>query len=228
MKKLLFILSLLIPVFAIGQFSPAASDILKAEVHGDTVILRDDTAFRNCGAVYTMQVVKTASYTLKWVQKDYGSTAYCYCNFNLAVTIDSLKPGNYTVNTYHTIPGSGSLNYIGVIHFTIGAPSSFPSPSIVSQSQSSCLVVGVPPDPEIPGSSLKIFPNPTSDFIQISTDLTGEKSISITDMTSNRVVQVTTDKQEILIDLRPLSAQMYFITLKHKERTMQAKILKTR
>jgi hypothetical protein len=97
---------------------------------------------------------------------------------------------------------------------------------MVSQSQSSCLVVGVPPDQKIPDYGMKIFPNPTRDFIQISTDLTVEKSISVTDMTSNRVMQVTTDKQEIIIDLRYLSAQMYFITLKHKERSVQAKIHK--
>jgi len=221
----LFLLTLL-PALTFGQFSQPTVDVLTAEVHGDTVILRDDSANRNCGAQYTMQITNINSYSFRWVQKDFGGIAYCYCFFNLSVTVDSLKPGDYSVDTYYTHPDNNMLIYIGTISFTILNPNSYLSPSIVDQEQSPCFIVGISTDNGPIGPALKVYPNPAKGYLNISTDLPGDKTIILSDLIGNILLQLTSDKNEITIDLMDLPAQMVLVTVKNNMKAMHAKVFK--
>jgi hypothetical protein len=227
MKTITFLVLFAIPIFSFGQSVQTTVDKLKAEVHGDTVILRDDSAYRNCGASYEMQLTIVNDTTFRWIQKDKGSIAYCDCNFNLSCTVDSLKPGDYTVNTYYTYPGSSSLKYVGKINFTISAPNNYVLPSIINQAQSPCFIVGIAPENEPSDCKIKVYPNPASRYIKIATDMPETKTIMITDITNHCVLQFNTDQKETLVDLINLPSQMYFITVKSKGQVVHSKVYKT-
>lgn len=96
MKTLIFILATVMPTILFGKCHPEWNGILKAEVQGHRVILRNDTTFRECISLCNMQIYHLSNDTLVWMQKDLMPGANCICSFNLSVTIDSLKSGNYT------------------------------------------------------------------------------------------------------------------------------------
>ena len=225
MKTIIILLIVCLPILGFGQFLPINGGILKAEVHGDSVIIKDDTAQRNCAALYMMEISSISSNTLKWLQKDIGTTAYCFCTFNLSVTIDSLKPGDYTVNTYYSYPNSSTQTYVGSVSFTISAPNSYLTPAIHSQYQSPCFTLGV--QSIIPNDkTLKIFPNPANNSITISTNLTGKKIISISDLENNCIIKIPTEINTNVIDVSSLKNQMYFITVESGEQREHAKFIK--
>ncbi|MEZ5197727.1 MAG: hypothetical protein R2764_15480 [Bacteroidales bacterium] len=64
MKTLVFIL-LALPFTVFGQLNPYG--VLKAEVYGNTVILKNDSAFRNCACVYSMEIIQLEGDTLTLV-----------------------------------------------------------------------------------------------------------------------------------------------------------------
>jgi hypothetical protein len=225
MKAIIFLLVLL-PVLAIGQCNSTTFGILKAEVHGDTVILQNDTAYRNCGAIYSMGISSLNNDTLIWMQTDIGSVAYCYCYFNLSVTIDSLKPGNYSVKVYYSDLVNNDTCYIGSVSFTITNPNSYLSPSIQNQEQSSCFLVGVSDEKKSGDIVIKVYPNPTKGFLNIFIDLYGDKLIRISDLENKSILEFISDKNENVIDLRSLPNNMYFVTVKTKEKSLHSKFCK--
>ena len=226
MKTYLIWILAILPFVAIGQKGQPDLDNLEAEVHGDTVILRDILAYRNCGALYTMQLTNFTGNTFRWIQKDFGSTAYCNCYFNLNVTIDSLPPGDYFAYTYYTHPGSNSLTYVGTISFSISTTNSYVSPSVFSQEQSECLSVGIDTNTSLTYSKIEVYPNPVKTSITVTTDMRGEKLISIYDLVGSCVLRMSTDMNEILIDLKDLPSKMYIMSLQNKENAVHYKIIK--
>ena len=68
MRKLVVIFCSL-PLFSIGQIHFYQPEEIKVQVNGDTVTLRQDTVFRNCGAEYNMKVLLLAD-TLFWLHED--------------------------------------------------------------------------------------------------------------------------------------------------------------
>ena len=226
MKKFICFGLCLVSLIGLGQSALPLEDKLTAEVHGDTVILRDDTANRNCGAVYEMYVTTLTGNTLKWLQKDVGAWAYCYCDFNLSVTVDSLRPGHYSVNVYYTQAGSTLPYYVGSVTFEIVDPNTYPTYQAKDGYQSSCLVTGngeIKPQEPI---SLDAYPNPTDGLLTISTNLPGVKTITISDMTGRQVLGIVTGKNETTLNLRHLAKQMYLVTVQIGEQTLRTRICK--
>ncbi len=145
MKAVVFFMTF-IPCIAFGQciwwYYPGT---LSAQVIGDTVILREDTARRNCGAIYQMEI-STVSDTIIWFQRDIGGAFSCDCLFNLSVTIDSMETGHHVVKIYYTeleVPDPPDTCYVGLISFDILEQNSFPSFSMIGQNQTDCFSIGV-------------------------------------------------------------------------------------
>jgi len=216
----IFLLLAFCPFFGFGQCDPSSLGTLRAEVYGDMVTLFNDTASRNCGAVYSMEITSIGDDTLKWLQRDLGSVAYCICNFNLSVTIDSLTSGSYTVKAYYQELMSGQVCFIGTLPFTVTQPGSYSTISITGQDQSPCFVVGEPeskPDNDV---VLKVFPNPVREILHIQTSIPGEKIIRISDLRSVSLKEFTSGQNEISMDISTLVSGMFILTLQTKERTM--------
>ena len=225
MRSIALIL-IIMPLLAAGQCDPASLGILKAEVHGDSVTLFNDTAYRNCGAVYSMEITRISDDTLKWFQRDLGSVAYCICHFNLSVTVDSLTTGSYIVKAYFLELMSGDVCYIGSVPFTITEPGSYITPTVVNQEQSPCLIVGMPEENTLHDASIKVFPNPVQEILHVRTDLPGEKIVRISDIRSTCLQEVTSRQNEISMDVSVFAPGMYVLTLQTKERTVHIKFCK--
>jgi len=230
MKALIYFF-FVIPMISFGQINPMSCGIdpfekLKAEVHGDTVILKDDTAFRNCAATYEMQLTRLTADTLVWMQYDVGGVAYCLCHFNLSTTIDSLRPGNYFVKTYYTFSGGTPICYLGIIPFTISKQGSFPSYSVLGQSQSLCFPLGIPEINQKESLNVSIYPNPTSDLLKIITNASGTIFITVSDMQSNCVMKVESKSSENSINMKSFSKGLYFLNIKTNSGTRNLKVLK--
>ena len=145
MKTLVFIL-IALPYIAFGQCNSIFNGILKAEVDGNSVILKNDSIYRNCAVSYLMEITEIEGDTLVWFQlEQMDMWMMCLCHFNLSVTLDSLEAGNYYVKTYYTnIPFPvGDTCYVGLIPFTISEQNSFVSYGVTDPYQSSCFMVGV-------------------------------------------------------------------------------------
>ncbi|TSA29974.1 MAG: T9SS C-terminal target domain-containing protein [Bacteroidetes bacterium] len=224
--KTLFGMLIMFPLLAAGQCDPASLGTLGAEVSGDMVTLFNDTAFRNCGALYSMEITRISDDTLKWFQRDLGSAAYCLCYFNLSVTVDSLSAGNYTVKAYFQELMSGEVCYIGSVPFTISEPASYINPTIIDQSQSDCLIVGEPDEQFDPEAALKVFPNPVQGLLQIQTGLSGQKMVRITNIRGVVVRNFIVVRNELSIDLRDLAPGIYVLTLQTQGETRQTKFCK--
>jgi hypothetical protein len=231
MKTKIFFLFALMPVLVFGQLPCSGYQvcgILSATVNGHSVLLKDDTAHRNCGSVYVMEISSISADTLIWIQKDIAGGAICDCYFNLSVTIDSLKTGNYFTKVFLTDTYWMDTCYVGSLSFTISQPFSYFSPFPENPYQSPCFTpgVGIRSDNLSPGINLRIFPNPTKSVLNVVTNLKGPKVITISDIENKRILELNTDKEENSIDLNTLPNQMYLITVRNNEKSLHAKFFK--
>jgi hypothetical protein len=110
-----------------------------ADVIGDTVILWETGAWRNCGSMYTAEVTQEG-FILNWYQVDTGMTATCYCVFDLSVTYGPLEPGDYTARIYYTDAWAPTDTiYEGSVDFTINSQRSGPEGGgVIGNFQSDC------------------------------------------------------------------------------------------
>jgi len=227
MKSKIFILMVMVPLYSIGQLcDPYHYGILKANVTGDAVTLRDDTANRNCGVHYEMQVVRSSSDTLIWRQVDFGSPAACNCFFNLSVTIDSLSPGSYFAKVYYTDSTLFYQCYVGLISFNITQTQVFPSFTISGESQSDCFPVTNINDQDQGVNSLSILPNPSAGVFTFRTSMKGLKTITITNLLSKVIFKYQTDKEEDQLDLSEFPDSYYVITIENRRESIHKTICK--
>jgi hypothetical protein len=136
MKNLFFIL-LLIATSAFGQ-QPTGT--LSTIVNGNSVEIKLDSAYRNCGSDYDQQVLFNGD-SITWLQVDWGFNYGCDCLYNYSATLDSLNEGDYVASVYFTYvnayyyydTASGTwienhipcdTTYQGLVHFTIHSLSS--------------------------------------------------------------------------------------------------------
>ena len=228
MKAVIFFLVALIPVLVSGQLpcTPSSSrGVLSALVNGHSVVLRDDTAQRNCGSRYSMGIRSISSDTLIWMQTDSAGGALCNCPFNLSVGVDSLKTGNYITRVFATDTYYHDTCYVGSVSFTITEPFSYFSPFAENPYQSICLLEGIRSD-QSSTTALKIFPNPTDGILTIITNLKGSKVITISDMENKRIIEFNTEAEVNTIDLGALSKAMYFVTVRNHDKSVHAKVCK--
>jgi hypothetical protein len=168
MKTLAFIV-LLMPLMMFGQIyyeCPNATQegFLKSEVNSNSVILRSDSACRNCGSIYEMEVLPLEGDTLAWYQLEQLGGANCDCVFNLSVTLDSLNPGNYYVKTFFgSFPDV--LVYCGLISFVIEEQNTYNSLLKSDQYQSECFNVGT--DEHRLQRMISLSPNPAAEQLTL-------------------------------------------------------------
>ena len=226
MKAIIIFLFFLFPYLVTGQCKESTFEFLSAEVKGDSVVLKDNLAERNCGARYSMEIFSLNNNRLVWLQRDTGGTAVCLCHFNLSVTIDSLKTGNYTAMVYYTEPIDSDSSYVGSVSFTITDPNPYLSPSIQNQNQSPCIVSGILSDNKSTDVDLKIYPNPAKDKITIESFLAGDRSLTILNVNSKEVIEKQMTDQRTQIGINDLPAGVYFVRLTSERRVQVGKFIK--
>ena len=229
MKTLVFIF-LVIPFAVCGQWDPYG--ILSAEVNGNSVTLKNDSVQRNCASYYAMEVIQLEGDTLAWYEVDLvGWIAYCMCNFDLSVTLDSLNPGNYFVKTYFTdgppsYPGCDTI-YIGLISFTVTEQNSFASFAQTDEFQSLCYMVGVEEEKQSEGINLSIRPNPVKDKITIfSPAITRNTLLSIFNVSGEKVMEKQLTETETQIDISTLQRGVYFVRVQNEKMVEVGKMVK--
>jgi hypothetical protein len=227
MKTAIIFILIMLPILSFCQCDPLLYGKLKAEVIGHSVILRDDSAWRNCGVQYDMQVSTLKNDTLVWMQKMGGALSNCLCYYNLSVTIDSLKTGLYTAKVYYSNIWPTFTCYVGSIHFEITEPFNYYSPFKLGQFQSNCFPIVVAQDEKsMDNVVLKVFPNPTQGILNIETELKGSKLIRISDIENKTIFEIQTDKEENAIDLSYLPKALYFVTVWNNDKSLHNKFLK--
>ncbi len=158
MKKLLLILTFMLTYTFVYPFDGN----IFAIVENDTVTIWDTAAFRNCGALYDMQVVLENNHITVY-EVDTGCSANCMCYFDLSVTIASLDPGYYTVDV-KSVSLENDTIYQGSTSFTIGE--NVGNQFIISQFQSECYnIVNLNEDLTEKNNEVlyQNFPNPFSE-----------------------------------------------------------------
>lgn len=211
MKSIVFIL-VLFPGLVAGQCDPEGNGVLSAMVQDHSVTLRNDTVNRNCGASYTMGISLPGSDTLIWMQNDTGGVAYCYCNFNLSVTIDSLSPGNYVVMAYYNDLVYNDTCYIGSVRFTITQPENYPAPTVINPWQSECFTLGIK-GPDVNNVLPPVFPNPATEKLFFRETITAESTIQISDARGLVLRYWSADLLLNGLDIGDLKPGLYFLRI---------------
>jgi hypothetical protein len=123
MKALLLIAAM---VTCTMVYSQNDVDTIYAVVNGNQVTIHQDDARYNCAFTPIPNNVVLNDHVIDWYKIDTtGQIALCLCYFNYSVNIDSLQPGDYTVNVYSAIISpytSPDSVYEGSTHFTISGP----------------------------------------------------------------------------------------------------------
>ncbi len=71
-------------------------------------------------------------------------------------------------------------------------------------------------DPKIPtAKSVKIYPNPASDFVNIKCEQTGPMQIQLFDISGNKLKSVNSGSGSIIIPVKDLKPGSYFISVEH-------------
>jgi hypothetical protein len=225
--KTILISLLLLPFVSFGQWQcgDVLKGILRADVHGDTVVLRNDTAYRNCWALYKMEVSQSND-TIIWLQSDTGSVAGCLCYFNLSVTIDSLHTGHYFLKAYFESLEGDTTCFIGFIEFDITKQNTYSSHKIINQGQSDCFPVGINESQKNGNQDLFIYPNPTSDFINILTKDNSNKEIHIFDIKGHKISRFQSNEKTNTIDVSDFPPGIYFIKVLSNKQIHNAKFCK--
>lgn len=222
--KVLILLFFLLPVTIFAQnYDPLG--ILGVEVSGNSAILINDSAWRNCGATYEMVVYQLEGDTIGWYQKGMGLTN-CDCLFYLSVTLDSLDPGDYYVKTSFEDSYSGDTVYIGLITFTILEQNSFNGFVKTGEYQSPCGIVGTN-DAEPNTLSLFIGPNPAYNRLTIRTsEGSGKTVFQIFKSNGQRIMNEEIGAGETEVDISRLAKGLYYVRVQKNLISEVRKIIK--
>jgi hypothetical protein len=225
--KTILIFLLLLPFVSFGQWQcgDLFKGILRADVHGDTVVLKNDTSYRNCWALYNMKVSQSND-TIIWLQSDTGSVAGCLCYFNLSVTIDSLHTGHYFLKAYFESLEGDTTCFIGLIEFDITKQNTYSSHNLIDQGQSDCFPVGLNESQIDDKQDLFVYPNPASDFINILTKDNSRKEIHIYDSKSNIISSFQSNETISTIDVSAFPPGLYLIKVVSNKQIYNSKFCK--
>ncbi len=227
MKILVLIFSTM-PFIVFGQCNSASKGTLKAEVYGNSVVLMNDTAERNCASWYNMEITQLAGDTLQWIQYEQGGFALCYCHFNLSATIDSLEAGTWFVKAYFTFtPGLMDTCYIGLVSFTITDQNNFNNFTLSNNYQSDCFPVGIENKPGPETTTLLITPNPAREKITvISGTPLNNNILSVFNVCGKKVLEKRLFKEEKTINISTLPKGVYFVRLQNEKMVEVGKMVK--
>jgi hypothetical protein len=168
-----FLLLCIVCVIAISGFGqiPEFGGVLRTQVNGNSVLIKLDSTWRDCGVQYDQQVFFNGD-SITWLQFDTVIGYACICLYSYSVTLDSLSDGNYTVAVYYsescwngtTIYPCDTI-YQGSTSFTINNLLTA-TPVKKGDSTTPCLQEW-DHVAEYPKDNLYPYPNPTRDFIAI-------------------------------------------------------------
>jgi hypothetical protein len=231
MKNIIF-LSLFFPLLLMGQKQVNYSGILKAHVSGDTVTIFEDTAWRNCGAMYNMKAWIQED-TLYWYQIDTGWSFGCLCCFNLSLTVDSLKTGHYTAKVFYTEypdwpPPYPDTVYSGSVQFDITEQNSYPAINTVNQFQSDCFTYTALDDENEVSIVSSVFPNPVQSILHLNSLLLNKKSIKIYDLQGRRLYYNITNRESLDIDFSNFENGIYLLSIENGTEIDYIKVIKSR
>jgi hypothetical protein len=223
MKTLALILFLLPSVMLAQEGNPLG--ILGVEVYGNSAILKDDSAWRNCGANYEMIIYQLEGDTLGWYQKGNG-LVNCDCLFNLSVTLDSLNPGNYSVKVSFEDSYSPDTVYIGLISFTILEQNSFTGFVKTDEYQSPCGIVGMKKQDQV-FNSPTIIPNPANNKILIHCPRLSEKAFfRFFNSCGSGILEGEIESSESELDISALPQGVYFVRVQDENQVQITKLIK--
>ncbi|HPS62814.1 MAG TPA: T9SS type A sorting domain-containing protein [Bacteroidales bacterium] len=213
MRKLSSLILFFLPVILHGQCHPEWNGILRNEVQGNTVILRNDTTIRECGMQYEMEVSWLDQYTLKWLEKEVGAASNCLCHYNFSVTVDSLAPADYHAKVFYRRFGQMPDCYIGTMRFRIADLLANPSPESMNPYQSPCfsLPVGISTGAGTDGPSMRIYPNPANDHIMVEEGTSDRKWMVIADPLGRIVQSLETREESCSMDLSSLTGRGFYL-----------------
>jgi len=221
MKRVLALF--IICLFTISVFGqlPEFGGVLRTEVNGNSVVIKLDSTWRNCGALYDQQIFFIGN-TITWLQVDRGVPYMCDCIFNYSITLDSLSNGNYIVVVYYTeacITGYDSngypmtfpcdTTYQGSTTFTIN---NILSANPIKTGDSASLCLGEwNKVTEHSKDNLNPYPNPTYDFINIPI-VDNYKPIELFDIFGHpvRITMIKKSGKTVLLDLTDVSRGIYY------------------
>ena len=220
--KIILICLFLIIAFCRNVYSQ--TDTIYTIVEDDSVTIHQDQTFRNCGALYRIDV-QLKNFTMNVFEVDTGQALRCMCYFDLFVKTGPFLPGEYTVDIYET-NRSGNTSYLGSTNFTIEGSGSDGNPSTLSQFQSNCYEINevdqsneiIPedfsfselyPNPFNPVTNIK-FSIPVSGYVEINVyNLLGQKVTSLL----NKYLQA--GKHSLLWDGSHQPGGIYLVRLKY-------------
>jgi hypothetical protein len=199
--------------------------ILGVEVIGNSAILKDDSAWRNCGADYEMIIYQLEGDTLGWYQKGTGFLL-CDCLFDLSVTLDSLNPGDYFVKVSFEDSYSPDTVYIGLISFTILEQNSFTGFVKTDEYQSPCGFVEMKEQDQV-FNSPTIIPNPANDKILIHCPWLSEKTFfRFFNSCGSGILEGEIESSETELDISALPPGVYFVRVQDEKNVQVAKFVK--
>jgi len=127
-KKLIFMM-----IFSLSLFSQHLIEYFDIINQGDSLSIQHIAAWRNCGAVYQMEVKQIDS-TIYLLENDTSHAwYYCNCYFDLITTIVNPGPGHYHLFIETANVFNGDKNLVLDTTFTI------PDAGLLSHSDAECL-----------------------------------------------------------------------------------------
>ncbi|MGA2822533.1 MAG: T9SS type A sorting domain-containing protein [Bacteroidales bacterium] len=223
--KTIFFIFFLVAASVFGQPTGTLSTI----VNGNSVVIKLDSAWRNCGSQYEQQIIFNGD-SITWLQVDWGMNYGCECIYNYSVTVDSLNAGNYVAAVYYTyvhnnwiydsITGTGYYTHIpcdttyqGSTTFTILSVSSNP-PFKSDSFASNCLLSSIE-NPII--NENYPYPNPTYNSIFFET-VNNDETPEMFDLYGHVVKMRSIERigNFIRLDLTDFSPGIYYLKYSSK------------
>ncbi|MCX6246618.1 MAG: hypothetical protein NTW10_02690 [Bacteroidetes bacterium] len=223
--KNLFLVFFLITASVFGQPTGTLSTI----VNGNSVEIKLDSTWRNCGSQYDQQVFFNGD-SITWLQVDWGMCYGCLCPFNYSVTVDSLPEGIYTASVYFTYVQNSQLydsltgtwyythtpcdtTYQESTTFTILSVSSNP-PFKSNSFASNCLLTSIENHSINENTP---YPNPTNNSISFKA-MKSDESPELLDIFGHEVksYSIERDGDYMRLSLTHLSAGIYYLRYSSK------------
>ncbi len=79
---------------------------------------------------------------------------------------------------------------------------------------------------DLVGSSVSIFPNPSNDFIEIKSEISGNSNIVIYNAFGQLMLTKISDAEKTKVDVQALASGVYFVQIKTNEYTITRKFIK--
>jgi hypothetical protein len=233
MKKLFLLISLLF-----FSYSIYSQDTISAVVTDDSIVIRDNHAYRICGSRYVMSAYRNGN-EITIIETDtiaFDHHARCDCIYNLHITLAPLPAGSYNVNVKYTPTFfKPDTIIVGTTTFSINKKKSASDTiTIISHYQSACLGHDPISIHEIKNEKINLSsnPNPFYSKSSISFQLVKESEVylNLYDYSGKKVASLinanmSKGKHEIEYNNQNLKSGIYFLSLITPEKSETIKFI---